>query len=164
MQPSCNAGLPPISVVVAPGAQGAAVAGMQGIGVKAPSAAAVAAATCGLAGLEHMPNAGTFAIGAKSMMVAAGGPLAIAGPPVSAVSAAGAAPKLHVIIAPLTTCIGMPPVLPLTPATVGWKHASRSCGIARFFTSGLIRVHATGLELPEKTEPESHATFAWLRR
>ena len=64
MQPSCNAGLPPMSVVTAPGAQGDAVAGMQGIGVKAPIAAAVAVATCGLARLVHVPNAGTFAIGA----------------------------------------------------------------------------------------------------
>ena len=45
-------------------AHGAAVAGRQGIGVRTPSAAAVAAATIGLAGLEHMPNGATFTIGA----------------------------------------------------------------------------------------------------
>src|SRR5277367_3787016 len=39
-----------------PGVQGDDVAGMHGCGVSTPIAAAVAAATCGLAGLMHMPN------------------------------------------------------------------------------------------------------------
>ena len=56
-----------------PGVQGV-VTGMQGIGVSTPSAAAVAAATIGLASDMHMPNVGMLVIGAKSMMFAAGGP------------------------------------------------------------------------------------------
>ena len=43
-----NAGMPPISTVGDPGFQGV-VTGIHGIGVSAPSAAAVAAATIGLA-------------------------------------------------------------------------------------------------------------------
>jgi hypothetical protein len=36
---------------------------MQGIGVKTPKAAVVAAATAGLAGLVHMPKGNVFTIG-----------------------------------------------------------------------------------------------------
>jgi len=43
--------------VGAPGTQGATVMGMQGMGVRTPMAAAVAAATMGLAGDMHMPKA-----------------------------------------------------------------------------------------------------------
>jgi hypothetical protein len=46
-----SAGIFPIMTVGAPTAHGAAVFGMHGIGVSTPSAAAVAAATIGLAGL-----------------------------------------------------------------------------------------------------------------
>ena len=46
-----------------PGTHGAAVAGMQGIGVSTPSAAAVAAATTGFAGEEHIPKGMMFFIG-----------------------------------------------------------------------------------------------------
>src|SRR5690349_7684181 len=70
--PAVSAGLFPINVVGAPGVHGADVAGMQGIGVSTPSAAEVAAATCGLARLMHIPNGGMFTIGALSMIVAAG--------------------------------------------------------------------------------------------
>ena len=56
-----------------PGAQDT-VAGTQGMGVSTPRAAAVAAATVGLAGLEHMPKVGRFAPGTPSEMVAAGMP------------------------------------------------------------------------------------------
>ena len=45
-----------MSTVGAPTIQGAAVAGTHGIGVSTPSAAAVAAATVGFAGDEHMPK------------------------------------------------------------------------------------------------------------
>lgn len=58
-----SAGMPPINTVGAPGAQGEAVAGMQGCGVKVPAAAAVAAATTGLAGLWHRPKGAMFIIG-----------------------------------------------------------------------------------------------------
>jgi hypothetical protein len=88
---------------MAPGAQGAAVAGTQGMGVSAPMAAAVAEATVGLAMLVHTPKGGTLAMGAKSMIVAAGIPPASVVGALSATRLEGAAPKLHVIIAPVTT-------------------------------------------------------------
>jgi hypothetical protein len=49
--------------VAEPGTQGAGVTGTQGIGVKTPSAAAVAAATVGFASDWHIPKGGMFAIG-----------------------------------------------------------------------------------------------------
>lgn len=59
-----------ISTVGEPGAHGAAHAGTHGIGVRMPSAAAVALATVGFAGLLHIPNViGGFGI---SIIVAAG--------------------------------------------------------------------------------------------
>jgi hypothetical protein len=59
-----SAGILPIMTVGAPGIHGALVAGMQGIGVSTPSAAAVAAATIGLAGELHTPNGIIFIKGA----------------------------------------------------------------------------------------------------
>lgn len=99
---SFKAGMLPIKTVGAPGVQGAAVAGTHGAGVGTPIAAAVAAITVGLLGLEHMPNGGMFTIGAKSMIVAAGVPVStrFAG---RTDSAAGAAPKLHWMTAPVHT-------------------------------------------------------------
>jgi hypothetical protein len=88
--------------VGAPGVQGVSVIGMHGIGVNTPMAAAVAEATSGFAGLMHMPNVGMFSIGTKSMMVAAGIPPAVTVPGVG-MKEAGAAPNVHVIIAPPTT-------------------------------------------------------------
>jgi hypothetical protein len=49
-------GMLPSITVGAPGTHGETVAGMQGIGVRTPIAAAVAAATMGFAGDMHMPN------------------------------------------------------------------------------------------------------------
>ena len=71
-----SAGMPRRSTVATPGVQGV-VTGTQGIGVSTPSAAAVAAATVGLAGERHMPNVGMFTIGAQSMMFAPGGVAAV---------------------------------------------------------------------------------------
>ena len=76
--------------------------GTQGIGVKTPNAAAVAAATWGLDGEEHIPNVGMLLIGAKSITVAAGVVHVVVGAEV-AMSEAGAAPNVHCIIAPVTT-------------------------------------------------------------
>ena len=53
---SVSAGILAICVLAAPGVQGATVAGMQGIGVNTPIAAAVAEATVGLDGDWHMPK------------------------------------------------------------------------------------------------------------
>lgn len=60
------------STVGAPGTHGAGVLGTQGIGVRAPIAAAVALATTGLAKLRHRPNGIIFTMGTWSMMLAAG--------------------------------------------------------------------------------------------
>ena len=43
-----------------PGTHGAGMLGTQGIGVNTPPAAAVADATCGLAGLLHIPKVGNL--------------------------------------------------------------------------------------------------------
>lgn len=48
-----NAGIGPTITVAHPGAHGAAVTGMHGIGVNTPRAAAVAEATVGLDGVVH---------------------------------------------------------------------------------------------------------------
>ena len=58
-----SAGLFPTSTRGDPGVQGAGVTGTQGMGVSTPSAAAVAAATWGLASEEHMPKGMMFFMG-----------------------------------------------------------------------------------------------------
>jgi len=98
-----SAGNPAINAVGAPVTQGAGKTGTQGIGVSTPSAAAVAAATVGFDGDEHIPNGSTFTIGLLSMMFAAGGPPAIVLFCGSTTSVLGAAPKLHCSIAPMHT-------------------------------------------------------------
>lgn len=67
-----SAGMFATSTVGEPGTHGAAVTGMQGMGVKAPNAAAVADATIGLAIDEHMPKGVILTIGLLSMMLAMG--------------------------------------------------------------------------------------------
>ncbi len=97
-----NAGMFAIITVGDPGAQGAAITGMHGIGVSTPSAAAVAAATMGFAMELHMPNGAMLTMGLLSMMLAAGVPdsTLFAG---STASADGATPKLHCNNAPMQT-------------------------------------------------------------
>lgn len=92
----------PMSTVGAPGAHGAGVTGTQGIGVSTPSAAVVAEATVGLASEEHIPKGGILTMGFESMMVAAGVPVSVrfSG---STTSVDGAAPKLHIMFAPMHT-------------------------------------------------------------
>ena len=104
MDESSRAGNSPTMTVGQPGVQGAAVAGIQGIGVRTPSAAAVAAATWGLAGDIHIPKVGIFSIGAKSMMVAAGMPDVVTVGADVAIKLAGATPIVHMSIAPVHTC------------------------------------------------------------
>ena len=58
--------------LVAPGVHGEVVTGTHGAGVKAPSLAAVAAATVGFDMVPHIPKVGMFTIGAKAWMLAAG--------------------------------------------------------------------------------------------
>src|SRR6185503_7483585 len=95
-----------IRTVGAPGTHGAGITGTQGIGVNAPNAAAVAAATVGFAIDEHIANGMMFTIGLLSMMFAAGVPVSVlfAG---RTTSELGAAPKLHCNIAPMQTCIAI---------------------------------------------------------
>jgi hypothetical protein len=92
-----RAGLPAIITVGTPGVHGPGVLGMQGIGVKTPKAAAVAAATWGLDIDMHIPNGGMLTMGLLSMIVAAAGPPALTIPTGNTLSAAGAAPKVHII-------------------------------------------------------------------
>ena len=58
-----KAGAPLTMTVGDPGAHGAEVTGMHGWGVSTPSAAVVAAATCGFVGDIHIPKGLIFAIG-----------------------------------------------------------------------------------------------------
>jgi hypothetical protein len=96
-----RAGMPPIMQVAEPGVQGA-VTGMQGMGVRTPNAAAVAAATVGLAMDMHIAKGGMLTIGAQSIIVAAGVPaiVLLVG---STDRTEGAMPKEHIIMAPAVT-------------------------------------------------------------
>jgi hypothetical protein len=71
VQPVCNAGWPSIITLVAPGVHGDVVSGTHGAGVKAPSLAAVAAATTGFDIVPHIPKVGMLTIGANASVVAA---------------------------------------------------------------------------------------------
>lgn len=67
-----SAGNVPIITVGLPGAQGAVIAGTQGIGVSTPKAAAVAEATVGFDGQVHIPKGSIFTIGLLSIIFARG--------------------------------------------------------------------------------------------
>lgn len=99
-----SAGMLPTITVGTPGTQGDGVFGMHGIGVSTPSAAAVAAATIGLAGLMHTPNGMMLSIGTWSMMLAAGWLPVITRLMGRTVSTLGAAPIAHISWAVLQTC------------------------------------------------------------
>ena len=86
----------------AAGFQGAVITGMQGIGVRTPIAAAVAAATCGFDIDWHIPKGFMFTIGAKSIMFAIGIFWFIGRIPTTE-KGDGAIPKLHLSIAPVVT-------------------------------------------------------------
>jgi len=109
--PAVNAGRPPISVRVAPGAHGATGTGTHGIGVNTPSAAAVADATVGLLNVVHIPNGGMFTMGAISVMAAAGFPSMNTRLVGSTFSVDGAMPKLHMMVA-VAVAAGCPMVFP----------------------------------------------------
>lgn len=105
--PCTSAGAPPISVLGALGVHGATGTGTHGMGVNVPSAAAVAAATCGFASDWHMPNGMMFTIGAISVMFATGRPSTVAlGRTTIIVD--GIIPNVQVSVAPATTGLGMP--------------------------------------------------------
>ncbi len=102
-----RAGMLPIITLGQPGIQGAAVAGIQGIGVNTPRAAAVAAATIGLEGLMHIANGTMFMNGFESIILAAGitppKTLLIGG----TISVEGAAPNEQAKPAPIVTNVGI---------------------------------------------------------
>jgi hypothetical protein len=100
-------GMFPNRTVGAPGTQGAGVLGMQGIGVSTPKAAAVAAATIGLAIDMHIPNGIMFTMGTWSIMLASGTWLVRVLFTGRTTSELGAIPKLHCIMAPIQTCKGI---------------------------------------------------------
>lgn len=103
---SVKAGLLLIKTLVEPGTHGAGITGIHGAGVGVPIAAAVAAATVGFDGVVHIPKGGMFFIGMLSMIVAAGVITSVLFSGVT-ISALGASPKLHFIMAPAVTSFGM---------------------------------------------------------
>lgn len=103
LQSLFSAGLFPIKTLGEPGAQGADISGIQGIGVSTPNAAAVAAATVGFAMELHMPKGWMFFIGTKSTIVAAGFPSANVRFSGVTMSGVGTAPKLQAHMAPRHT-------------------------------------------------------------
>lgn len=103
-----SAGCPAISTVGLPGAHGAVVKGMHGIGVRAPSAAAVAEATVGLPRHEHIPNGSILIMGLLSMIFASGVDVSVlfCG---STTMDDGAIPNEHASIAPIHTANAIVP-------------------------------------------------------
>lgn len=97
-----------IEKVGVPGIQGAGITGTQGAGVGTPAAATVAAITAGLIRELHIPKGGILAIGAKSIIVAAGFPSIMVGVPLGiTIKELGVIPKEHFSIAPITTCLAI---------------------------------------------------------
>lgn len=91
------------STVGDPGAQGAAGAGVQGPGVRTPSAALVNAAVAGLPSDRHTPNGMMFTNGLKSMMFAIGLFSASTRFTGGTTIGAGATPIVHMRLSPITT-------------------------------------------------------------
>ena len=102
---SFRAGNITVGTVGAPVTHGAGVLGTHGIGVNAPMAAEVAEAVAGKASDEQTPNGGIFTSGLWSMMLPASmyPDFTIFG---VAMKDDGAAPIVHFIMAPVTTCLG----------------------------------------------------------
>ena len=128
-----SAGMPHTSTVGEPGIQGAGVAGTHGMGVKTPSAAAVAAATMGLDGLWHIPKGGMFMIGMLSMMLAAS-TLFVSTVFIVGMSELGAMPIEHCIIAFMQTCM---PMVASAAFQVGLVQAA---GAARVHTVSALKL------------------------
>lgn len=85
------------------GIQGDVTIGMQGIGMRTPCAAAVAAATRGFVIVTHNPKGMMLTMGTKSLIVAKGKPEPITGDFGMTTKADGAIPKEHLRQAPETT-------------------------------------------------------------
>lgn len=86
-----------------PGAQGATITGMQGMGVRTPIAAEVAEATIGLLSDWHMPKGRILTSGAKSMMVAFGLFWIIGRKGTVTINEEGDMPNVHFSVAPMQT-------------------------------------------------------------
>jgi hypothetical protein len=82
------------------GTQGAGITGRHGMGTNTPKAAAVAAATMGLAKDMHIPKGGMLAMGFCSIILAAGFLHTITRATGSTTWDAGATPKEHFIMVP----------------------------------------------------------------
>ena len=113
-----RAGIFPTSTVGEPGLHGAGVVGIQGIGVNPPRAAAVAAATVGLAILLQIPNGKIFTNGLLSIIFDIGMLLTRVRLVSSTFSIDGATPNEHCNNAPVQTP-GQLMVIPPVAATVG---------------------------------------------
>lgn len=100
-------GMSASNTVGAPGTHGATVAGIHGMGVRTPIAAAVAAATIGFAGDMHMANGMMFTNGILSIMLASGISSVITMFVGNTTSVLGAIPIVHIKVAPMQTCIGI---------------------------------------------------------
>ena len=98
-----NAGRCDTLTIGEPGAHGAAITGMHGIGVRTPHAAAVAEATVGFDIDWHMPKGRILLMGAKSMMFAANMFPTRGRVGSKTMRVPGAIPKLHFSIAPIVT-------------------------------------------------------------
>jgi len=92
---------------VQPGFQGEEGLGTQGIGVSTPRAAAVAAATAGLAGDVHMPKGDTFVIGTMSATFPASPTVVVTRGGGVALNMEGAVPRLQSNSAPVQTNTGI---------------------------------------------------------
>lgn len=90
-----------------PGIHGEVVIGTQGIGVSTPNAAAVAAATVGFANEVQAPNGGILATGAKHELFADGTAGVSICPLGITTRLEGAAPKVHIIVAPMQTAVAI---------------------------------------------------------
>ena len=107
LQSFVRQGFPPASTVPCVGIHAPVGCGIQGCGVRTPKAAAVAAATCGFAMDEHIPNGGMFDMLVASCMVAIGLPPASAVCWLVTFNVEVPAPKLQIILAPVVTSCPM---------------------------------------------------------
>jgi hypothetical protein len=101
-----SAGTPSIRTDDAPGVHGAVVTGMHGCGVSTPKAAAVAAATCGLARLVHNPKGETLRSATWFRIDAAGLPPAVVATDGNIVRLDELVPSEQLSCALLTTWVG----------------------------------------------------------
>ena len=140
LEESFSAGMLAINTVGEPGAQGAGMTGIHGCGVRTPSAAAVAAATAGLARELHMPNGGIFTIGLLSMILASGVCVStqLAG---NTINELGAAPKLHCMLAPIQTCIPIATLCEIRTRDLGTRQ-SQGANIHQNFSASRVLMTA----------------------